>query len=69
MSDNIKKQDKGLKKDQSGEHLKTENNKDKPEKEFGERRSGQDRRKFSYGYQGHERRNGFDRRKENTSSD
>jgi len=41
-----------------------ENEKDKPEKESQERRRGEDRRKFSYGYQGHERRKRPGRRKQ-----
>jgi len=42
-----------------------ENEKDKSKKEFRERRGGEDRRKFSYGYKGPERRSGKDRREQN----
>jgi hypothetical protein len=69
MSDNTKKEDKDFKTGQSKQQPAAENNRDKPEKKPGERRGGKDRRKFSYGYQGHERRRCFDRRKRNGPPD
>jgi hypothetical protein len=41
-----------------------ENEKNKSKKGPAEKRSGRDRRKFSFGYQGHERRKSIGRRKE-----
>jgi hypothetical protein len=69
MSDNAKKEDKDFKTGRSKQQPAAENNRDKPEKKPGERRGGEARRKFSYGYQGHERRRGFDRRKRNGPPD
>ena len=69
MSNNAKKEDKDFKTGQSKQQPAAENNRDKPEKKPGERRGGENRRKFSYGYQGHERRKSFGRRKEDKPPD
>jgi len=45
------------------------NEKDKPEKKPSDKRSREDRRKFSFGYKGTERRSGSDRREKDKPSD
>jgi hypothetical protein len=64
MSDNIKNENKDFKSEQPEQQPKMENKKDKPKREFDEKRSGEDRRRFSFGYQGPERRKSSGRRRQ-----